>query len=83
MPYEDICINLVRQVDKLPLDEKVSALNHIRQELHKISPFKDEPVDCVLWIKGEKVVANDYNPNVVALLLGRALKFHLRINRAF
>ena len=66
MQYEDICINLVKQVDKLPLDEKVLALNHIRQELHKIIPFKNKPVDCVLWIRGNEVVANDYNPNVVA-----------------
>ena len=35
-------------------------------KLHKISPFKDEPVDCVLWVKNEKVIANDYNPNNVA-----------------
>ncbi|STE89044.1 transcriptional regulator IbrB [Escherichia coli] len=25
-----------------------------------------EPVDCVLWVKADEVVANDYNPNVMA-----------------
>jgi ParB-like chromosome segregation protein Spo0J len=34
--------------------------------LHKLSPFKEEPVDCVLWVKNDKVKANDYNPNSVA-----------------
>jgi hypothetical protein len=30
------------------------------------SPFADEPVDCVQWVRGEQVEANDYNPNSVA-----------------
>ena len=25
-----------------------------------------EPVDCVLWVQGDTVQANDYNPNIVA-----------------
>lgn len=33
--------------------------------LHNISPFKNEPVDCVIWVEGETVEANDYNPNSV------------------
>ena len=28
--------------------------------------MKQEPVDCVIWVKGETVEANDYNPNKVA-----------------
>jgi len=50
----------------LPLEEKVKELNKCRQSLHQISPFKDEPVDCVLWVQGEDIQANEYNPNVVA-----------------
>ena len=38
----------------------------LKKELHKISPFKNEPVDCVLWVKNTNVYANDYNPNSVA-----------------
>jgi len=34
--------------------------------MKKISPFSYEPVDCVIWVKNDKVVANDYNPNSVA-----------------
>ncbi|EEV8849682.1 IbrB-like domain-containing protein [Escherichia coli] len=47
-------------------EEVIQALNHIRRVLHEISPFAKEPVDCVLWVKADEVVANDYNPNVMA-----------------
>ncbi len=50
----------------LGLDERVSVINQIREELSQYSPFKDEPVDCVKWVKSEQVIANDYNPNSVA-----------------
>lgn len=56
----------IEQIKELPLDEKVEAINEIKKQLHEISPFKNEPVDCVLWVKNENVVANDYNPNKVA-----------------
>ncbi len=49
----------------LPLHEQVEALNQVRLKLHEISPFQ-EPVDCILWVKSDKVLANDYNPNKVA-----------------
>ena len=59
-------ITLVKELENLPLDEKVNAINEIKLALHKISPFKTEPVDCVLWVKNTSVHANDYNPNSVA-----------------
>lgn len=34
--------------------------------IHERSPFKDEPVDFVRWVKNINVQANDYNPNSVA-----------------
>lgn len=46
--------------------EKIEEINKIKIALHEVSPFKDEPVDCVIWVPGETVVANDYNPNSVA-----------------
>lgn len=45
---------------------RTQALNTIRQRLHTLSPFRNEPVDCVLWLPAGKVRANDYNPNVMA-----------------
>lgn len=34
--------------------------------MHRISPLRGEPVDCVLWVKADGVEGNDYNPNSVA-----------------
>ncbi len=52
----------------LPLGfaETVNAINEIREHIHNLSPFKNEPVDYVKWVLAENVVANDYNPNKVA-----------------
>jgi len=57
---------LVAQLESLPLDERVEALNQVRLLLHKASPFAGEPVDCVQWVKADEIEANDYNPNAVA-----------------
>jgi ParB-like chromosome segregation protein Spo0J/Txe/YoeB family toxin of Txe-Axe toxin-antitoxin module len=57
---------LIENVKELPFEDKIEALNLIKREMMLISPFNLEPVDCVQWIKAEKVVANDYNPNTVA-----------------
>lgn len=46
--------------------DKVEACNSVKKRLHEISPFCNEPVDCVLWVLSDDVVANDYNPNKVA-----------------
>lgn len=48
------------------IDDLVSYINKIKILLHENSPFKTEPVDCVLWVKNTDVFANDYNPNSVA-----------------
>lgn len=53
-------------ISLLPEEERIACLNQVRRMLHEISPFRQEPVDCVLWIKNEAVQANDYNPNKVA-----------------
>lgn len=53
-------------IANLPLDAKIEAINHVKRFLHSISPFNTEPVDCVLWVKTDGVIANDYNPNSVA-----------------
>lgn len=45
---------------------RISYLNEIKVALHDHSPFRSEPVDCVVWVKNESVHANDYNPNKVA-----------------
>jgi ParB-like chromosome segregation protein Spo0J len=57
---------LQRTIAALPLAERVEALNRARTALHEASPFRAEPVDLVLWLRGEQVGGNDYNPNRVA-----------------
>lgn len=47
-------------------DDLISTINSLRQELSKYSPFRNEPVDCVRWVKSDLVMANEYNPNSVA-----------------
>jgi ParB-like chromosome segregation protein Spo0J len=63
---ENLINQLINHLSNLELDEKVEAINLVKTKLHEISPFKTEPVDCVLWVKNETVHANDYNPNSVA-----------------
>lgn len=62
------------QIAALDFEEKIVAINSLRTAIHEISPFKSEPVDCVLWVKNNTVIANDYNPNVVAPIEMRLLE---------
>jgi len=57
---------IAARLDELDLDQKVAFINEIKIALHNKSPFKSEPVDCVVWLKKETIQANDYNPNKVA-----------------
>jgi ParB-like chromosome segregation protein Spo0J len=57
---------LVSAIKKLKGEEQIEAINKAKLALHEISPFRAEPVDCVLWVKSSLVQANDYNPNSVA-----------------
>ena len=59
-------LEMCAEIAQLPEEEAIEVLNTVRAALHAVSPFKDEPVDCVLWVKAETVHANDYNPNKVA-----------------
>lgn len=64
---ETMIVKLCEAIGKLDaIDDQVQIINAAKVALHSVSPFKSEPVDCVLWVKNEAVVANDYNPNSVA-----------------
>jgi ParB-like chromosome segregation protein Spo0J len=58
--------NILSRINSFEIPYQIEILNAIKQKLHNNSPFKNEPVDCVIWVKNDKVVANDYNPNSVA-----------------
>ena len=53
-------------LQSLPEDKRIEAINAFRRAIHENSPFREQPVDCVLWIKQDEITANDYNPNNVA-----------------
>ena len=60
-------INQLRDyLQHLAPDDKIDAINQFRQALHAESPFKDQPIDCVLWVKEEQISPNGYNPNNMA-----------------
>ncbi len=56
----------LKKISSLPIEAKINLLNEIKLVLKKHSPMASEPVDCVLWVKSDLVIANDYNPNSVA-----------------
>lgn len=66
MEFDNHIKELVKIISKSSFDEKVSLINQVREAIHEVSPFKNEPVDFVKWVKNDKVIANDYNPNKVA-----------------
>jgi len=58
--------NILEDIKRMDITDQIEAINNIKIRLHEISPMKSEPVDCVIWVKNDKVEANDYNPNSVA-----------------
>lgn len=58
--------DLTQFLASLPEDDRIKAINEIRLAIHQVSPFREEPVDCVLWVKNSQLMPNDYNPNNVA-----------------
>ncbi|EOC2557379.1 transcriptional regulator, partial [Escherichia coli] len=78
-PEMEVLSNMIRQYfsQERSEEETIRALNHLRRVLHEASPFAQEPVDCVLWVKADEVVANDYNPNVMSSSEKKLLKHSL------
>lgn len=67
MDVLDTIIKLLEEKEiNIPLEDKIQKINKIKELLHNISPFKHEPVDCVLWVKSDSIQANSYNPNKVS-----------------
>lgn len=57
---------LLEELLEMPTERRVEAINDIRARLHEVSPFANEPVDNIQWVRADRIQANDYNPNVVA-----------------
>ena len=62
----ELVLKISAYLESLGFEDKIEAINNIRETIHKASPFASEPVDFVRWVKNDMVHANDYNPNSVA-----------------
>lgn len=58
--------SIISEIEQMDMPEKIAAINEIKSKLKAVSPFHDNPVECVQWVKADEVIANDYNPNSVA-----------------
>ena len=58
--------SIISEIEQMEMPEKIAAINEIKSKLKAVSPFHDNPVECVQWVKADEVIANDYNPNSVA-----------------
>lgn len=76
----DLARQLADKIDNLPYADKVEALNQSRKILGEASPFKSEPIDCPIWVEGDLIIANDYNPNSVASPEKKLLEHSIRKN---
>ena len=63
---DSVLSKLCHIIEGLSEEQRIDEINKVKIALHRISPHKNEPVDCVIWVKAESVTANDYNPNSVA-----------------
>lgn len=47
--------DLTQFLASLAEEDRIKAINEIRTAIHQVSPFRDEPVDCVLWVKNTQL----------------------------
>lgn len=67
MDIREMITDLTNLIEEIAdVDEKIETINYVRSMIHEISPMKHNPVDYVEWVKSDRIVANDYNPNSVA-----------------
>ena len=78
MGFIELVEQLMTELSHMPEEQKINALNAIKLRLHEVSPFRAEPVDCVIWVPADQVQANDYNPNAVAPPEMRLLQHSIR-----
>lgn len=66
LTVEKITASLRSLLTSLTQSQRIEVINQVRGTLHEYSPFKNEPIDCVIWMKTKQITSNDYNPNNVA-----------------
>jgi hypothetical protein len=63
---EEIKKLISKKLENQSLENQINIINEIREHIHNLSPFQNEPVDFVKWVSADNVIANEYNPNKVA-----------------
>jgi ParB-like chromosome segregation protein Spo0J len=63
---DQVKTDIAEMLSVLSLEQRIEAVNALREVIHEHSPFAAEPVDFVRWVPNSVVEANDYNPNSVA-----------------
>ena len=57
MRIRDLISDLREEIDSIKdTDEKIDTLNYVRSELHSVSPLKDHPDICALWVNLKKAL---------------------------
>ncbi|EAS2061948.1 hypothetical protein BIW59_25820 [Salmonella enterica] len=59
------------------LEDRIVFINKVRTILHQYSPFNYHPVDCVVWIHTDNIKSNNYNPNHMAPVEKRLLRYSI------
>lgn len=49
----EVCAGVFSALEDLSEAKRIEAINALRLELSKYSPFRDEPVDCVQWVPSD------------------------------
>ena len=62
----DIMLEIEAMLSSMNDKQKIKSIEIFKDQLNKISPLNEQPVDRVRWVDIDKVQANDYNPNSVA-----------------
>jgi len=56
-----IKVSIQNALSNMNESDKIDFINDLREFIHTFSPFKNEPVDFVKWIKNDIVIANDWD----------------------
>src|SRR5688572_1826386 len=46
---------ILQELSQQSPETRIQTINALRKIIHELSPFKDEPVDCVEWVPAEEV----------------------------
>lgn len=72
--------DLTQFLASLPEDDRIKAINEIRMAIHQVSPFREEPVDCVLWVKNSQLFCGLKTANLCLMITTQTTWHHPKKN---